>query len=95
VIRGWGNYFRYGNSGQKFDHIDAYVNERLALLASAKHGRTGRNGAAPRLLLWVAGQLKQQSRRRRWCGDEPAVSSRTRRRLGGRSEQQCQIVQLP
>src|SRR5450755_1949893 len=28
---------------QKFDHIDAYVNERLALLASAKHGRTGRN----------------------------------------------------
>ncbi len=26
---------------QKFDHIDAYVNERLALLASAKHGRTG------------------------------------------------------
>ncbi len=43
VIRGWGNYFRYGNSGQKFDHIDAYVNERLALLASAKHGRTGRN----------------------------------------------------
>ncbi len=43
VLRGWGNYFRYGNSGQKFDHIDAYVNERLALLASAKHGRTGRN----------------------------------------------------
>src|SRR5437588_2689719 len=43
VIRGWGNYSRYGNSGQKFDHIDAYVNERLALLASAKHGRTGRN----------------------------------------------------
>jgi Group II intron, maturase-specific domain len=43
VIRGWGNYFRYGNSGQKFSHIDAYVNERLALLASAKHGRTGRN----------------------------------------------------
>ena len=27
------------------DHIDAYVNERLALLASAKHGRTGRNWA--------------------------------------------------
>ena len=43
VIRGWGNYFRYGNSGQKFDHIDAYVNERLAILASAKHGLTGRN----------------------------------------------------
>ena len=43
VLRGWSNYFRYGNSGQKFDHIDAYVNERVAILASAKHGRTGRN----------------------------------------------------
>ena len=35
VIRGWGNYFRYGNSGQKFDQIDAYVNERFAILASS------------------------------------------------------------
>ena len=43
VIRGWGNYFRYGNSGQKFDQIDAYVNERFAILASVKHGLTGRN----------------------------------------------------
>jgi RNA-directed DNA polymerase len=42
-IRGWGNYFRYGNSDRKFSHIDAYVNERLAILASAKHGLTGRN----------------------------------------------------
>jgi RNA-directed DNA polymerase len=43
VLRGWGNYFRYGNSGRKFAHIDCYVNERLALLASAKHGLQGRN----------------------------------------------------
>ena len=43
VLRGWGNYFRYGNSGQKFDQIDCYVNERLAILASAKHGLTGRH----------------------------------------------------
>ena len=43
VVRGWGNYFRYGNSGQKFDQIDSYVNERLAILASAKHGLQGRN----------------------------------------------------
>lgn len=53
VIRGWGNYFRYGNSGQKFDHIDAYVNERLALLASAKHGRTGRNWTTDYTHQWV------------------------------------------
>ena len=38
VLRGWGDYFRYGNSGRKFSQIDCYVNERLALLASAKHG---------------------------------------------------------
>jgi group II intron reverse transcriptase/maturase len=43
VLRGWGTYFRYGNSGQKFAQIDAYVNERLAILASAKHGLQGRN----------------------------------------------------
>jgi RNA-directed DNA polymerase len=43
VLRGWGAYFRYGNSGQKFDTIDSYVNERLAILASAKHGLQGRN----------------------------------------------------
>ncbi len=43
VVRGWGNYFRYGNSAAKFDAIDAYVNERLAILASAKHGLQGRN----------------------------------------------------
>ena len=53
VLRGWGNYFRYGNSGQKFDHIDAYVNERLALLASAKHGRTGRNWTTHFNNAWV------------------------------------------
>ena len=43
VLRGWGNYFRYGNSAGKFNHIDDYVNERLAILASAKHGLQGRN----------------------------------------------------
>jgi group II intron reverse transcriptase/maturase len=43
VLRGWGQYFRYGNSGQKFGAIEAYVHERLAILASAKHGLQGRN----------------------------------------------------
>lgn len=36
AVRGWGNYFRYGNSAAKFSAIDGYVNERLAILASAK-----------------------------------------------------------
>jgi group II intron reverse transcriptase/maturase len=43
VIRGWGNYFRSGNSARKFSQIDSYVHERLALLASDKHQRSGRN----------------------------------------------------
>ena len=43
VLRGWGAYFRYGNSARKFAHIDAYVHERLAIFASIKHGLHGRN----------------------------------------------------
>ena len=42
VLRGWGAYFRYGNSARKFALIDSYVHERLAMLASKKHGFTGR-----------------------------------------------------
>jgi hypothetical protein len=43
VLRGWGAYFRYGNSGQKFNTIDSYVNQRFAMLASTKHGLRGWN----------------------------------------------------
>lgn len=43
VLRGWGNYFRYGNSSRKFHAVDSYVRLRLARLASVKHGRPGRN----------------------------------------------------
>jgi RNA-directed DNA polymerase len=30
-LRGWGGYFRYGNSTQQFKHLDHYVFERIAL----------------------------------------------------------------
>ena len=43
VLRGWGNYFRTGNSARQFSLVDSYVHERLAILASNKHGRSGRN----------------------------------------------------
>jgi len=43
VLRGWNAYFRYGNSATKFEDIDVYVHERLAILASRKHGRSGWN----------------------------------------------------
>lgn len=43
VLRGWGAYFRQGNSSAKFGAIDSYVQERMAILASRKHGRSGFN----------------------------------------------------
>ena len=45
VLRGWGNYFRQGNSSSKFAAIDHYVHERVAVLASRKHGLSGFNWA--------------------------------------------------
>ncbi len=53
VLRGWGGYFRYGNSGQKFDAIDSYVNQRLAILASTKHGLRGWNWTTRFTHKWV------------------------------------------
>lgn len=46
VLRGWGAYFRYGNSARKFAAVDSYVHERLAIFASVKHGLRGRNWAS-------------------------------------------------
>ena len=43
VLRGWAGYFRHGNSGRRFNAVDGYVHERLAIFASRKHGRRGRN----------------------------------------------------
>jgi RNA-directed DNA polymerase len=52
VLRGWGNYFRWGNSARKFTTIDRYVNERLAIFASTKHGLRGRNWATRFTYTW-------------------------------------------
>ena len=41
VLRGWGNYFRHGNSSRKFAAVNSYVHQRLARLASTKHGLRG------------------------------------------------------
>ena len=43
VLRGWGAYFRQGNSTAKFGAVDSYVHERMARLASRKHGLHGVN----------------------------------------------------
>jgi len=39
VLRGWGNYFRTGNAGQKFLTLDRYVADRLAGFLWKRHGR--------------------------------------------------------
>lgn len=42
MLRGWAAYFR-NETSSKLTIIDSYVQERLAIFDSAKHGRTGRN----------------------------------------------------
>jgi group II intron reverse transcriptase/maturase len=53
TLRGWGNYFRWGNSGRKFCAVDSYVHERLAILASNKHALIGRNWVTRFLYQWL------------------------------------------
>jgi RNA-directed DNA polymerase len=56
VLRGWGAYFRYGNSARKFADIDSYVHERLAIFASTKHGlRYHRNWTRRFTGAWLRG----------------------------------------
>ena len=42
VLRGWRNYFRYGNSSQIFGSIDQHIHELLALWWSKKHAKSSR-----------------------------------------------------
>ena len=53
TLRGWGNYFRWGNSNRKFHDIDSYVHWRLAKLASVKHGQSGRGWAGRYDHAWI------------------------------------------
>ncbi|MFG2919700.1 group II intron reverse transcriptase/maturase [Kitasatospora sp. NPDC048298] len=54
VLRGWAAYFRNGNSGRKFNAIDGYVHERLAIFASRKHGLRGRNWTTRYTYAWIS-----------------------------------------
>jgi RNA-directed DNA polymerase len=53
VLRGWGAYFRYGNSSRKFNTIDGYVHQRLAKLASVKYGLPGWNWTTRFTYRWL------------------------------------------
>jgi RNA-directed DNA polymerase len=43
ILKGWGAYFRKGNSTQKFSQIDRYVVERVRAFLSAKHQLRGQH----------------------------------------------------
>ena len=44
-LRGWGAYFRHGNSTHQFRDLDAFVFDRLARFETRKHGsRNWRRG---------------------------------------------------
>jgi RNA-directed DNA polymerase len=53
VLRGWGNYFRQGNSSRKFSAVDSYVHLGMARLASVKYGRHGLNWATRFTYGWL------------------------------------------
>jgi RNA-directed DNA polymerase len=53
VLRGWGAYFRIGNSARKFANIDNYVRQRIARLASIKYGLSGINWGNRFDLAWL------------------------------------------
>jgi hypothetical protein len=54
VLRGWGSYFRWGNSSRHFSRIDSYVYERLALFDSKKRGKRGRRWSKVHDTAWHA-----------------------------------------
>ncbi|HYA67774.1 MAG TPA: group II intron reverse transcriptase/maturase [Acidimicrobiales bacterium] len=55
VLRGWGAYFRYGNSNAKFAALDSYVHFRLSKLASVKYATRGRLRASRFNYGWING----------------------------------------
>jgi RNA-directed DNA polymerase len=38
-LRGWANYFRYGHSAVRFDHIEQHARDRLAVFIGQRHQR--------------------------------------------------------
>jgi RNA-directed DNA polymerase len=54
VLRGRAAHLLKGNSGRKFNAIDGYVNERLAIFVSRKHGLRGRNWTTRYTYGWIS-----------------------------------------
>lgn len=50
-LRGWRQFYRYGNSAGSFAKLDHYVFERMALLISKRHGRSGRGNGMKHIIM--------------------------------------------
>jgi RNA-directed DNA polymerase len=50
-LRGWRQYYRWGNSTVRFAELDRYVMERVALLLSKRHHRRGRGHGMKLIIL--------------------------------------------
>lgn len=65
MLRGWANFFRWGNSAKKFWDVDAYVYERLERFLHDKHGPRGHFGRRryyavyPRLGVYRLSRMKR------------------------------------
>ena len=57
ILRGWGNYFRTGNSAKKFNQVDSYVRRRLVSLLVKRRGRNLRAGQVQQ---WTADWFRDQ-----------------------------------
>jgi RNA-directed DNA polymerase len=57
ILRGWGGYFRTGNSAKKFNRVDSYVWRRLFSLMVKKRGRNLHAGQADR---WTSDWFRDQ-----------------------------------
>ena len=68
VLRGWGAYFRYGNSNRQFAAIDSYVHLRMSKLASVKYATRGRLRVSRFNYDWLTelGIYRLTGRVRRW-----------------------------
>jgi len=68
VLRGWGAYFRYGNSNRKFAAIDSYVHFRMSKLASVKYATRGRLRVSRFHHVWLSdlGAYRLTGTVRRW-----------------------------
>jgi Group II intron, maturase-specific domain len=50
-LRGWRQYYRYGNSARSFAKLDRYTTERMALLLSKRHGKHGRGNGMKHVIM--------------------------------------------